>query len=241
MSINPPRTDRPSLSPPNFTSLHSSSKQNFPRTERPVSVSILPSNKRRPKSQCTVCGSSHSVIKGRLITHGPLNNRCIGSGTSNHSTLSPDTLCPANIPIPIQVENSQEATQSNTPHFKWGVLEGEAFIATIEMAQKEVVHWRINIFSVPSGVIGKKYIGEVTRLYDALAEKTALEPIAMSAAIVLPILLLQKPHQRSKAKEHTSCLTRRLESWLKGDINELLNEGRTIQNRLIDKQNLAKK
>ena len=81
----------------------------------------------------------------------------------------------------------------------------------------------------------------MTRLYDALADKTVLEPIAMSAATVLPILLLQKPHQRSKAKEHTSCLTRRLESWLKGDIIELLNEGRTIPNRLIDKQNLAKK
>ena len=48
-------------------------------------------------------------------------------------------------------------------------------------------------------------------------------------------LLLQKPHASSKAREHADCLHRRLQAWQKGDINNLVIEGCTIQARL--KQN----
>ena len=42
-------------------------------------------------------------------------------------------------------------------------------------------------------------------------------------------LLLQKPHAKSKAKEHDQALERRLRAWVDGDIEGLLREGRTIQ------------
>ena len=47
----------------------------------------------------------------------------------------------------------------------------------------------------------------------------------------MPILLLQKPARKSKAKDHITYLER-LETWQEGDLNELLREGRTIQQRL---------
>lgn len=50
--------------------------------------------------------------------------------------------------------------------------------------------------------------------------------VALKAATVLPILLLQK---RSKTKDHTICLRRRLARWSKV---ELVREGRVIQERL---------
>ena len=54
----------------------------------------------------------------------------------------------------------------------------------------------------------------------------------MKAAIVLPNLLLQKPRKRSKIKEHTQCLERRLRSWSSGKLEELLKEGRALQQGL---------
>ena len=45
--------------------------------------------------------------------------------------------------------------------------------------------------------------------------------------------MLQKPHAKSKARNHISCLQRRLISWAKGDIAELLHEGRVIQRSLV--------
>ena len=50
--------------------------------------------------------------------------------------------------------------------------------------------------------------------------------------MTLHILLLQKPHRTSKVKEHNKCIERRLSLWLDGDIEALLDEGRTIQRYL---------
>ena len=44
--------------------------------------------------------------------------------------------------------------------------------------------------------------------------------------------MLQKPHQKSKSKEHSTHLERRLNLWLQGDIDTLLREGRCIQKHL---------
>ena len=48
----------------------------------------------------------------------------------------------------------------------------------------------------------------------------------------VPALLLQKPHARSKSREHVKCLERRLLLWCEGDIDALLVEGQTIQQHL---------
>jgi len=49
---------------------------------------------------------------------------------------------------------------------------------------------------------------------------------------VLLAIGLQKPSARSKAKDHKECLKRRLALWQEGKIDELIREGRAIQQRL---------
>ena len=68
----------------------------------------------------------------------------------------------------------------------------------------------------------------LTRLYSACAETSALEGVALRATVVLPILVLQQPHRRSKLKELTACLERRLKAWKDGDV-PLVEEGGAIQ------------
>ena len=102
----------------------------------------------------------------------------------------------------------------------------------MEATYSEVVHWRRNCFTVPFGKAGREFVLELSRLYLAVASASALESVALKAATVLPLLLLQKPHKTSKAKEHAACLERRLTSWTEGNLNKLLLEGRTIQHRL---------
>ena len=73
---------------------------------------------------------------------------------------------------------------------------------------------------------------ELTRLIDGYAEGSALESVALKAAMVMPSLVLQKPHAKSKMKDHVTHLDRRLDIWKKGDLETLLREGRAIQQRL---------
>ena len=52
---------------------------------------------------------------------------------------------------------------------------------------------------------------ELTRLMDGYAEGSALESVVLKAAMVMPSLVLQKPHANSKTKDHVTHLDRRLD------------------------------
>ena len=118
------------------------------------------------------------------------------------------------------------------PDFLWGEKTGEVFSQLVFSAYEEVVHWRHNIFLIPSGRAGKTFVRELARLYQAYADASTLECIALKAGTVLQCLLLQKPHAKSKSKDHSTHLERRLKLWLDGDISTLLREGRCIQRHL---------
>ena len=115
------------------------------------------------------------------------------------------------------------------PAFTWGQLDGQDFTQAISAAYVEVVHWRRNQFLVPSGKVGRDFVTELARLFQSYAEGSALESVALKAAMVMPHLLLQKPSASSKAKDHSSALSRRLIAWEAGDLDGLLREGRVIQ------------
>ena len=82
-----------------------------------------------------------------------------------------------------------------------------------------------------SGKAGRTFVQELSRLFQAYAESSALEGVAMKSAMIMPALLLQKPHSRSKTKEHVKHLERRLQLWKDGNLNSLLDEGRAIQSQ----------
>lgn len=117
-------------------------------------------------------------------------------------------------------------------NFQWGSLSGSQFTENVMSAYSEVAHWRSNLFHVPSGAVGKKFVSELARLIQAYADASALESVALTAVMTMPHLLLQKPGRRLKAHELAACLSRRLEAWQNGHIDELLMEARTIQQRL---------
>ena len=96
----------------------------------------------------------------------------------------------------------------------------------------EIVRWRRNIFLLPSGQAGKSFLEEMTRLAKAWASKSKDEAVAMTMLMVMPALLLQKPSKRSKTAEHVAALKRRLQDWKEDKIEDLIREGRAIQNRL---------
>ena len=118
------------------------------------------------------------------------------------------------------------------PTFTWGDSCGEEFVSTLNATYAEVVHWRRNAFTIPFGRAGKNFVTELSRLYLTFGSASSMEASALKAAIVFPLLLLQKPSKGSKTKDHITCLERRLASWTNGDLDELVREGRAIQQRL---------
>jgi len=141
------------------------------------------------------------------------------SPVSNESTTSPFCSLPAYNPV-------------KEPNFTWGERDSESLVKALDDAYREIVHWRKNIFKIPFGNIGKSFVAELSRLYTCYAATSTLECVALKATLVLPILLLQKPCRQAKNKELAACLERRLSVWKLGDIELLVEEGRSLQQRL---------
>ena len=93
---------------------------------------------------------------------------------------------------------------------------------------------------MPSGNGGKDFVTELARLFRSYAEASALESVALKAAMVMPHLLLQKPFASSKTKDHCEVLSRRLRAWKAGDLDGLLCEGRVIQQHARQATHLPK-
>ena len=119
-----------------------------------------------------------------------------------------------------------------SPVFVWGERDAAATISAVTSAYQEVVHWRKNSFQIPVGNTGSAFVSELSRLYRAYAEGSALECIALKAATIAPIILLQRSHRKAKPKDNIRCLEHRLALWKVGDFDSLLDEGRALQQRL---------
>ena len=193
---------------------------------------------RPPLSSCVQPPTVSTLINDPPTSNQPATDASAVSAAATSSEISsfhpnhpdyPDqstnTECEPNIQLPPPEPVSR-------PGFTWGNHSAADFVNILEATYAEVVHWRRNIFTVPFGKAGREFVGELSKLYHAFASASALESIALKAATVFPILLLQKPRRASKAKEHAACLERRLRSWNEGNLNDLIQEGRAIQRRI---------
>ena len=52
--------------------------------------------------------------------------------------------------------------QIHEPSFTWGNVDGVTFTHAITCCYNEVVHWKRNVFKVPSGKVGNSFVKELT-------------------------------------------------------------------------------
>ena len=78
------------------------------------------------------------------------------------------------------------------PNFLWGDVTGEFFAHSVTCCYDEVVHWRKALFKIPLAKCGRAFVAEQARLFRAYATGSALESIALKAAMIMPVLLLQR-------------------------------------------------
>ena len=66
------------------------------------------------------------------------------------------------------------------------MIEGRSFTCALNRVYDELVQWKRNLFKVPSGNAGKAFVRELSRMFNAYAEGSALECVAMKAAMTMP-------------------------------------------------------
>ena len=111
----------------------------------------------------------------------------------------------------------------------------------INRCYSRAAHWIPNLLVIPCGKQGKLFIKELTRLFCLYSEDSAMECLTLKATFVFPILVLQKPHGRSKVRDHVNALDQRLKLWNDGLFEDLLKKGNTIQERFSRGRQISKK
>ena len=199
-----------------------------------------------PETQ-TIPVPSHSppdsvIFLEELATAGLADMSCSGIPSQ------PDELLAALEELPLNCENPDLSHHTpELPHFSpelpqytplfasnafWHGICSERLTQIINDVYCQIVHWTPNLFKLPSGALGKRFIAELAQLFRDFAIGSALEHLSIKVAMIMPTLLLQKLNATSKTKDHVSCLQRRFVLWEKVDLNELLTEGRSIQRHL---------
>lgn len=73
-------------------------------------------------------------------------------------------------------------------------------------------------------------------LFCSYGEASTMKLVVLKATMVMPILLLQKPHAWLRTQDHVPCLKRQMILWAMGNIDALVQECKTIQGQLCTGQ-----
>ena len=172
---------------------------------------------------CNICARTFRTNSGLLQHLNFCGRRNITSNGNQTITKNDDNN--------DKTSNSNNSNSNNIPDkiesqekFSWNLVTEK----DSNNAYEKTVHWKKNLFMLPSGAAGKRYVEEVTRLMKLWIQDTPLKSISLKAIHVMPALLPQKPSKSSKAKDHLQALTRRITLWEEGNIKGLLHEGMTI-------------
>ena len=129
----------------------------------------------------------------------------------------------------LLVEDGDE----NEEAIKWGDLRGATSIKSrLKNMYERIVTWQKNFFETPRGQAGESMIKEMARLIQLFNNETLWEKVSIMALHVFVPLMLQKPSAKSKKKDHMKYLTKRLDWWKSGNLEELIQEGEEIQRRM---------
>ena len=99
-----------------------------------------------------------------------------------------------------------------------------------------ITRWKRNLFYLPTGKAGECFIEELTKVIVHFNTGGAFESVSLMMVTIMFPLLLQKPSPNSKASDHVRYLEKRMDMWKEGRLQDLLNEGKAIQNRMVNKK-----
>ena len=151
----------------------------------------MPCCKCNKSGRCTNCTCVKSSKKCNSCLPKRLGNcRNDNQDQTEQETVEFEPQSPQQSPVqvPLQAIN-EEVSQSIAPdslppfepaqptNFTWGNRSAEEISTTLNEIYEETVHWRKNLFKVPSGKQGKSFVAELARLFQSYADQSAMEAV----------------------------------------------------------------
>ena len=135
----------------------------------------------------------------------------------------------------IQANLPAYTSMPTVPNQDYNNVDKTRFAITINAIFEDTLHWKKNLFLVPTGKSGKEYVKLETEWLKKFNTGSSFQYLALKVFNILPNMLLQKPSATSKTRDHVKVLTERLQLWSEGKFSELWRDNRVIQKKLTEK------
>ena len=100
---------------------------------------------------------------------------------------------------------------ATVPNSDYNNIDKITFARTINVIFEDTIHWKKNLFLVPSGKPGNDFLELYTDWLQKFNTNSSFQCLAMKVLNILPNMLLQKPSATSKAKDHYKALKENLQ------------------------------
>ena len=147
------------------------------------------------------------------------------------ASAAPTSVGPGSSRQPQFVDLPPEKCDSPEPDGFWS-LPTDDIIILMDKTHAEIVKWQRNLFIIPFGDEGRRFVKELARLIGLFSGGTRDGAFAWSAVVIACHLILQRPFVVSNASDNKKSLRKRLDWWMCGDMAALLREARCIQAHL---------
>ena len=164
-------------------------------------------------TKCTLCDRtfrSNSGLNQHLRSNQQLRS-CQPKSKGKVSNAIPASLIPEEDAPLSEIIDMESNVSTDRIDYKLGNFPDNIFEKNVSIVYEEVVYWKKNMFLLPSGRAGKRYVDETTRLMNEWLHDSPMKDIVFKAIMIMPNLLLQKPSKKSKSKDHLKALERRFE------------------------------
>ena len=144
--------------------------------------------------QCTICDRRFRTNRGlsqhlRSCQSKNINSTVSDAVIATDKNTLIDNKCLGNI-------------KTAEVRYKWGRYDSYQFEENLSLVYEKIVHWKKNLFLLPSRRAEKQFIEETTKLMNEWLHDSTLKDITFKAAMIIPSLLLQKPFQKKKKREN---------------------------------------
>ena len=139
----------------------------------PPSANACSQSAQQSLQSITVCSNAEDAPVAAVIR--PISYSAVVS--SEHTSSPPASMIATPASTPVSTFDLPAFTPAAAPSFVWGNCNSASICESLKDAYDEVVHWKKNCFKIPLGSAGKSFAAELSRLYTAFADSSALSQL----------------------------------------------------------------
>ena len=186
------------------------------------------------------CNCGEHILRG--VTEIPTVSETPNSQSQQRRYLEHEEEIEQDISFHYEHENATDPptprNHNRSQEYIWNGMKDDELKQIVETMYSDTLHFlSYNMFMPSPGPSMDNMRREMTKLILEYVMDTPFKELSLEMLISMPKLLLQREHRKARGRENNKAFKRRIDAWLRGNFEDLLEEAHAIQERLEKRLN----